>query len=82
MSWDDEFDEDWAGPDDDPTPTIPCPNCRGEVYAEADSCPHCGEFRIGDNSNPMSGKPLWYIAIGMAGIIAMLLVLSGLIGLL
>lgn len=81
MSWDDECDEDWTDSDDESTPLVNCPNCRGEVYYEADSCPHCGEFLIGD-SNPLVGRPKWFVVLGLLGIVAVLLVLSGLIGLL
>ncbi|MFQ5732738.1 MAG: zinc ribbon domain-containing protein [Planctomycetaceae bacterium] len=78
MSWDDEFDEDGADSGDDPTPLVHCPNCGGEVYREADSCPHCGEFLIGEDG-PLGGKPAWFVALGLLGIVAVLLVLSGLI---
>lgn len=73
---DDDFDEDWMDSDDDPTAVIRCSNCGQEVYAEADSCPHCGEFLIAD-SNPLSDKPTWYIWLALLGIAAVIVVLSG-----
>lgn len=76
MSRQDDFD-DWAE-DDDETPTTRCPNCRGEVYTEADSCPHCGEFLTGDSA-PLDAKPKWFVALGLLGILAVVLVLSGLL---
>ena len=47
----------------------------------ADSCPVCGEFIL-EKSQPLNGKPIWYLILGIAGIIAVILVLSGLINLL
>ncbi len=81
MSDDDELDEGWMNTDDDATAVVRCSNCGEEVYAEADSCPYCGEFLVGDSS-PWSGKPTWFVWLGLLGIVAVLVVLSGLISLL
>jgi hypothetical protein len=77
----DEFDEERTHGDDDVTPTIRCPNCHRDVYSEADSCPHCGEFLIGDPT-PLDSKPKWFVLLGLLGILAVVLVLSGLLGML
>jgi len=77
----DDFDEDWTHGDDEETPTTRCPNCRAEVYSEADSCPRCGEFLIGD-ATPLDSKPKWFVWLGLLGILAVVLVLSGLLGML
>lgn len=74
-----DYDEPW--PDDDDTPTVACSNCGADVYEEADSCPACGEFLIGDSA-PLQSKPMWYVALGLVGIVAVVLVLSGVLNLL
>lgn len=70
MPYDEEWDEDEA------TSTIPCANCGAEVYEEADSCPVCGEFLI-DGARPLDKKPAWFVALGLLGIIAVVVLLSG-----
>lgn len=76
-----EFDENWTHGDDEDTPTVRCPSCRADVYAEADSCPHCGEFLTGD-SGPLDAKPKWFVWLGLLGILAVVLVISGILGML
>lgn len=77
----DEYEEDGFDEDDDSTSVIPCPNCRADVYEEAVSCPHCGEYIIHDGHNsPLAGRPVWFVLLGLCGIIAVILVLSGLLG--
>ena len=75
---DDFIDEDWGDGDDDVADVVNCPNCGSEVHELADCCPKCGEFII-DESRPLQGKPMWYLVLGGAGIIAVILVLTGLI---
>jgi len=70
------IEEDWAGDDDDSTPVVNCANCGAEVYREADRCPSCGEFLVADSS-PLDAKPRWFIVLGLLGILAVVLVLSG-----
>lgn len=52
--------------------TEPCPNCGKEVYEEALRCPYCGEYII-RAAGPMSGRPTWWIILGILGIIAFVL---------
>ena len=77
---DDFIDEDWGEDEDDFADVIPCPNCGSEVYELADCCPKCGEFIL-EESRPLQGKPMWFLVLGGAGIIAVILVLTGLISL-
>ncbi len=83
--WDDSEHDSWSEEDDWPepeeSPTISCPKCGGEVYEEADLCPHCGDFLEPDDSSasPMAGKPLWFVILGLLGIAATLAALSGLL---
>ena len=78
---DDLIDEDWGDGDDDFAGVINCPNCGAEVHELADSCPKCGVFIL-EESRPLQGKPIWFLILGGAGIIAVILVLTGLISLL
>ena len=67
-----EWEEDW----DDSTDVIACSNCGSEVYADAEQCPLCGEYLI-RSSRVWDGKPVWWVALGLAGILAVIMVLSG-----
>ena len=78
MKDDDLIDEDWGEGDDDETGVVECPNCRADVYEEADSCPACGEFLTG-SSQPLDRKPLWFVALGLFGVLAVILLFSGIL---
>lgn len=74
--WDDDeedFDE------DDPSAWYVCPLCGEEVYDGANVCPACDEYITPKLVTRSDLRPMWYIFLGMAGILAVLLVLSGLI---
>jgi hypothetical protein len=73
-SWSDE--EDWSETEGE-TNSIPCPECGGEVYEEADACPHCGYFLEDAAVDPMLGKPWWFVVLGILGIIATVFALFG-----
>lgn len=68
--------EDWPDDDDDSTSVVECTNCGADVYEEADSCPVCGEYLI-DASRPLDKKPMWFVAIGLLGVIAVVVLFSG-----
>lgn len=70
------FDEDWPA-EDDSTEVVPCPVCGADIYEDAPQCPACGEYVIPDTS-VWSGKPTWYLLLALAGLAAVILVLSGL----
>ena len=85
MSYDDEIDdyyvEEWSEPDiwdDDPTDMLSCPECGEEVYEFADLCPHCGMFITPSAAayNPWQGRPLWWLALAVIGIMGFLLSLQ------
>lgn len=89
---DDFIREEWAGEsadwddgegfeENDSTDVLPCPACGTEVYEEAQQCPACGEYIL-RHISPFSGKPLWYVLLGLVGVGAVVLVLSGLLRLL
>jgi hypothetical protein len=56
--------------------TSTCRACGAEVYEDAEQCPACGEW-ITSSSSPWAGKPLWWIALGGLGILAVLAALAG-----
>jgi hypothetical protein len=70
---DDEFPEE-DEPDDDLSETIPCAQCGAEVYEDAVRCPACGAY-ITYASSVWSGRPGWWIVLGLLGILAVILVL-------
>ncbi|MBT5018561.1 hypothetical protein N9153_02910 [Planctomicrobium sp.] len=68
MNWDNDLD-DYEIEDPNETFLIPCSNCKAEVYEDCEQCPHCGEYII-RSTNPLIGKPDWYIWLAVLGIIA------------
>jgi hypothetical protein len=80
---DDRDEEDWdddsCGGEDDPTDTMSCPNCNAEIYEDAEQCPVCGVYVVRHIST-WSGKPLWWIALAVAGILATIATMSLLVG--
>ncbi len=71
---DDQDDEVDFIDDDESSETVICPECGADVYEDADQCPVCGRFLIPD-THIWSGKPIWWIALGVLGIIALTAVL-------
>jgi len=67
--------EEWS--DDESVELVECSHCGAEVYEEAPQCPVCGNYMVVSTS-AMSGKPLWFVLLGLAGIVAVVLALSGL----
>ena len=67
-----EYPEPDEGEDDDEVETVACPACREEVYEEAQQCPHCGEY-IDSSTRALDGHSWWFIALGIAGIAAVVL---------
>lgn len=80
---DDDFDDDYEDDlevdelDDESDAHYVCPLCGAEVYDDANVCPACGDYMVPKMVIGSDVKPLWYIALGMIGIVAVLLVLSG-----
>ncbi|TWT29240.1 hypothetical protein KOR34_52950 [Posidoniimonas corsicana] len=70
---DEEPDDDYY--DDDEAELVDCPACGAPVYEEAERCPVCGEY-ITHSTSPWSGRPTWWVALGLAGILAMIVVLA------
>jgi zinc ribbon protein len=75
---DDEFpDEDEF--DDDSSLTVECPECGAEIYEDAVQCPVCGTYVTHRAGHVWSGRPTWWIAVGVLGILATILALAGLV---
>jgi len=75
---DDEF-PDENEHDDDLSRTLPCPQCGADVYEDAVQCPHCGNY-ITHDTHVWSGRPLWWIVLGLLGVLATILALAGYFG--
>ena len=73
-SFDDHDDPDDNALDDGGADTIVCPHCGTDVYEDADRCPECGEYLIAD-TRVWSSKSLWWIALGLLGVVAAILAL-------
>ena len=61
--------------------TVPCLECGTDVYEDAEQCPACGHWITHSETSTtsaMQGKPLWYVVLGLLGIIAVVLTLTGL----
>ena len=75
---------DWEYPEPDTetdeTETIDCPACHQPVYDDAEQCPYCGDY-ITVSTSPWAGRPWWWIAIGLLGLIAVIAILSGILAL-
>jgi hypothetical protein len=73
---DDDWDDDYPESDsDDEVETLPCPNCGAAVYEESARCPECGHY-ITHDTGALSGRPLWFVLLGLAGIIAVIAALA------
>jgi hypothetical protein len=63
---DDEWDD-----DNDTSETLACPLCGADVYEDAIRCPNCGEY-ITHSTSFFAGRPWWWIALGIAGVLAVI----------
>ncbi len=80
-SWDDDWpEEDWDednwDDDDVESYTVACPECGTDVYEDAEQCPACGNYIVHSSSAYVwQGRPVWWIVIGLLGIIAVIFAL-------
>ena len=80
--WDDEYEGDEfedVNFDDESYGWYECPLCHAEVYDDANLCPTCDEYMSPKLVTRAESKPMWYIFLGMSGILAVVIALSGLI---
>jgi len=71
---DDEYPDDDAW-DDESAELMPCPECGADIYEETQRCPHCGSY-ITLTSSPLAGRSWWWIALGLLGLLAVILALA------
>ena len=73
---DEYLDDDYV--DDESTDTVACPECGAEVYEDAVRCPVCGTYiTTTHQTSVFAGRPLWWIALAVLGILAVIVVLAG-----
>jgi len=65
-------------PDDEQSETVRCRGCGAEIYEDAVQCPACGDYVTAD-TRVWSGRPAWWIVLGLVGILAAVLALAGMI---
>ncbi|MGD9126005.1 MAG: hypothetical protein PVH19_01395 [Planctomycetia bacterium] len=70
--YDDTYDEDESF--DDASDTVECPACGATIYEDTPRCPICGEY-ITFSTSPFSGKPTWWIVLGLLGSVALVVAL-------
>ncbi|MGD9855617.1 MAG: hypothetical protein AB7U20_11790 [Planctomycetaceae bacterium] len=82
IEWDDS-DDDGSGdewPDesaeDSESVVVPCPLCGAEIYEDAVRCPVCGEYVTRTAHSVWDAKPLWWVALGAVGIVAVIAALA------
>jgi hypothetical protein len=73
--------EDWEYPepdefeDEEVSETRACPACGMDVYEDLEQCPACGDYIVFSDS-ALSGWPWWFVALGMLGIVSLILTLA------
>lgn len=60
--------------DDEASETIACPVCGAAIYEDTPRCPVCGEY-VTYSTSPFSGKPIWWILLGLLGSVALIVAL-------
>ena len=64
--------------DDDSSLTVACPDCGAEIYEDAVQCPVCGSYVTHGARHAWLGRPIWWIAVGLLGVLTTILALAGL----
>ena len=70
----DDYDTDGYD-EDEPNDVRPCPVCGAEIYEDSLRCPVCGNYITFDSVGPWSGKPFWWIVLGVLGVVALVVAL-------
>ena len=58
--------------DDEPSATLPCPECGAEIYEDADRCPACGASVVMRLADPRR-RPRWWVVVVGALVVLLLL---------
>jgi hypothetical protein len=75
QDWDDDLED--SEPDEADEQSgglVPCPACGEEIYEDSQKCPCCGEY-ITPSTSPLVGRPWWFCALGLAGVVAVVIYL-------
>lgn len=67
--WEDDWDDDPPEDDDGDEPTVACPFCRQEIFADSPQCPSCGRYLSAEDFAGGS-KPLWVIVTAVVCLLA------------
>lgn len=71
MTWDDDFSD-----EQDDEYTIPCPECKSQIYEDAEQCPVCGCY-VPTGTHSFASKSIWvqrlYLLIILAVAFSLLL---------
>lgn len=73
--YDDEFGDD--SPEDEFSEEVDCPHCGASIYEDAEQCPICGEY-VTHTHNVWAKRSVAWVVLGLAGIGAVIVALSGL----
>ena len=57
------------------TEVVACPECGDKVYEDAEQCPLCGAYIVHQYS-PWSQRPVWWMVLGLLGIISVIIALT------
>jgi hypothetical protein len=69
-----EYPDEDSSDEEDESALVPCPQCGADIYEDTVQCPVCGEY-VTHSARAWDGRPGWWIALGLLGIIAVLFVL-------
>lgn len=73
--WDDDPDDLNADDlDADEPVTVACPVCGAEMYEDSPRCPVCESY-VTPSTSRWHGKPVWWVVLGLAGVVAFLYLL-------
>ncbi len=72
---DHEYPEPDEHDEEDESETILCQHCGESIYEDAIECPYCGQY-VTASTGPWTGRPLWWLILGGAGVIMTILMLS------
>ena len=67
----DDWQADEPYEDDDEPEELPCPKCDALIAEDSVRCPICGEYVTWD-TRVWTGKPWWWIVLGIIGILAVI----------
>ncbi|MEM7475459.1 MAG: hypothetical protein AAF483_10745 [Planctomycetota bacterium] len=58
--WEDSYDDEFYEEEDSSDCTVPCPECKADIYDDAERCPECGYYLV-ESERLGTGKPTWIL---------------------